>query len=92
MIQVESRLTVCDNSGAKEALCIRVLGGTKRRYASVGDVIVVSIKSVIPSSDVKKGAMTLSPLFIRFFPRVYLKTLNGYEIIREEWTVNDLKQ
>ena len=44
MIQVESRLTVCDNSGAKEALCIRVLGGTKRRYASVGDVIVVSIK------------------------------------------------
>ena len=46
MIQVESRLTVCDNSGAKEALCIRVLGGTKRRYASVGDVIVVSIKSV----------------------------------------------
>ena len=51
MIQVESRLTVCDNSGAKEALCIRVLGGTGRRYASVGDVIVVSVKSVIPSSD-----------------------------------------
>ena len=51
MIQVESRLTVCDNSGAKEALCIRVLGGTKRRYASVGDVIVVSIKSVIRLSD-----------------------------------------
>ena len=58
MIQVESRLTVCDNSGAKEALCIRVLGGTRRRYASVGDVIVVSIKSVIPSSDVKKGAVS----------------------------------
>ena len=58
MIQAESRLTVCDNSGAKEALCIRVLGGTKRRYASVGDVIVVSIKSVIPSSDVKKGAVS----------------------------------
>ena len=56
MIQVESRLTVCDNSGAKEALCIRVLGGTGRRYASVGDVIVVSVKSVIPSSDIKKGA------------------------------------
>ena len=55
MIQVESRLTVCDNSGAKEALCIRVLGGTGRRYASVGDVIVVSVKSVIPSSDIKKG-------------------------------------
>ena len=58
MIQVESRLTVCDNSGAKEALCIRVLGGTKRRYASVGDIIVVSIKSVIPSSDLKKGAVS----------------------------------
>ena len=56
MIQAESRLTVADNSGAREALCIRVLGGTKRRYASVGDVIVVSVKSVIPSSDIKKGA------------------------------------
>ena len=52
MIQVESRLTVCDNSGAKEALCIRVLGGTKRRYASEADVILVSIKRVFPSSDV----------------------------------------
>ena len=58
MIQQESRLIVADNSGAKEALCIRVLGGTRRRYASVGDVIVVAIKSVIPSSDVKKGAVT----------------------------------
>ena len=58
LIQVESRLTVCDNSGAKEALCIRVLGGTGRRYASVGDVIVVSVKSVIPSSDIKKGAVS----------------------------------
>ena len=53
MIQQESRLVVADNSGAKEALCIRVLGGTRRRYASVGDVIVVSIKSTIPSSDVR---------------------------------------
>ena len=58
MIQVESRLTVCENSGAKEALCIRVLGGTRRRYASVGDIIVVSVKSVIPSSDMKKGAVS----------------------------------
>ena len=58
MIQQESRLTVTDNSGAKEALCIRVLGGTRRRYASVGDIIVVAIKSVIPSSDIKKGAVT----------------------------------
>jgi large subunit ribosomal protein L14 len=58
MIQTESRLIVCDNSGAKEALCIRVLGGTKRRYASMGDIIVVSIKSVIPSGEIKKGAVS----------------------------------
>ncbi len=58
MIQQESRLVVTDNSGAKECLCIRVLGGTKRRYASVGDIIVVAIKSVIPSSEIKKGAVT----------------------------------
>lgn len=58
MIQSESRLTVADNSGAKEALCIHVLGGTGRRYASVGDIIVVSIKSTIPSSDVKKGTVS----------------------------------
>ena len=58
MIQQESRLTVADNSGAKEALCIRVLGGTRRRYASVGDIIVVSVKNVIPSSDMKKGTIS----------------------------------
>ena len=58
MIQAESRLTVCDNSGAREALCIRVLGGTGRRYASVGDIIVVAVKNVIPSSDLKKGAVS----------------------------------
>ena len=58
MIQQESRLVVADNSGAKEVLCIRVLGGTRRRYATIGDVIVVSVKSVIPSSDVKKGAVS----------------------------------
>lgn len=55
MIQQESRLSVADNSGAKEVLCIRVLGGTKRRYASVGDKIVVAVKSAIPSGNVKKG-------------------------------------
>ena len=58
MIQQESRLVVADNSGAKEALCIRVLGGTHRRYASVGDIIVVAVKSVIPSSDLKKGVVS----------------------------------
>jgi large subunit ribosomal protein L14 len=58
MIQQETRLVVADNSGAKEVLCIRVLGGTRKRYATVGDIIVVAIKSVIPSSDVKKGAVS----------------------------------
>jgi large subunit ribosomal protein L14 len=58
MIQQESRLKVADNSGAKEVLCIRVLGGTGRRYASVGDKIVVSVKSALPSGGVKKGAVS----------------------------------
>jgi large subunit ribosomal protein L14 len=55
MIQQESRLAVADNSGAKEVLCIRVLGGTKRRYAGVGDKIVVTVKNAIPGGNVKKG-------------------------------------
>ena len=55
MIQQESRLTVADNSGAKEILCIRVLGGTKKRYASVGDKIVGTVKQAIPSANIKKG-------------------------------------
>ena len=58
MIQQESRLKVADNSGAKEVLCIRVLGGTGKRYATVGDIIVVAVKSAIPSGDVKKGAVS----------------------------------
>ena len=55
MIQQETRLAVADNSGAKEVLCIRVLGGTKRRYAAVGDKIIVSVKNAIPGGNVKKG-------------------------------------
>ena len=55
MIQQESRLSVADNSGAKELLCIRVLGGSGRRYARIGDQIVVSVKSAIPGGNVKKG-------------------------------------
>lgn len=55
MIQVESRLQVADNSGAKEVLCIKVLGGSHRRYASVGDIIVVSVKDAMPHAKVKKG-------------------------------------
>ena len=58
MVQQESRLQVADNSGAKELLCIRVLGGTKKRYAYIGDTIVVSIKSAISSSSVKKGTVS----------------------------------
>jgi len=55
MIQTESRLTVADNSGAKELYCIKVLGGSKRRYASIGDIIVVSVKEAIPNAKVSKG-------------------------------------
>ncbi len=58
MIQQESRLKVADNSGAKEVLCIRVLGGTARRYASVGDLIVVTVKSALPTGTVKKGTIS----------------------------------
>jgi len=58
MIQQESRLSVADNSGAKEVLCIRVLGGTGRRYATVGDKIVVAVKSAMPSGEVKKGTVS----------------------------------
>jgi large subunit ribosomal protein L14 len=55
MIQQQTRLKVADNSGAKELMCIKVLGGTRRRYASLGDIIVVSIKDAMPNSKVKKG-------------------------------------
>lgn len=55
MIQMQSRLKVADNSGAKEVMCVKVLGGTRRRTASVGDIIVVSIKDALPNSKVKKG-------------------------------------
>ena len=58
MISTESRLTVADNSGAKEVLCMHVLGGTRRRYASLGDMIVVTVKSAMPSSQVKKGTVS----------------------------------
>ena len=58
MIQQESRLTVADNSGAKEVLCIKVLGGSKKRYATVGDKIVVRVKSALPSGEAKKGTVS----------------------------------
>ncbi len=58
MIQQESRLSVADNSGAKEVLCIRVLGGTRRRYAGIGDKIIVTVKDALPSGNVKKGTVS----------------------------------
>ena len=58
MIQQESRLKVADNSGAKEVLCIKVLGGTRRKYASIGDKIVVTVKQATPSGNVKKGTVS----------------------------------
>ncbi len=57
MVQQESRLTVADNSGAKEVLCIKVLGGTRKRYARVGDRIIVSVKNALPSGNIKKGTV-----------------------------------
>lgn len=58
MIQQESRLSVADNSGAKEIMCIRVLGGTKKRYAGIGDTIVVTVKHALPSGNIKKGTIS----------------------------------
>ena len=69
MIQQETRMTVADNSGAKSALCIRVLGGTKKRYATIGDTIVVAVKDAIPSGNIKKGAVSKAVVvrsYIRF--------------------------
>jgi large subunit ribosomal protein L14 len=57
MIQMQSRLDVADNTGAKELMCVKVLGGTRRRFAGLGDVIVCSVKSVIPGSNIKKGSV-----------------------------------
>ena len=57
MIQVQTKLKVADNTGAKEVMCIRVLGGTRSRYATVGDVIVVSVKDTLPKTKVKKGSV-----------------------------------
>ena len=57
MIQMQSRLDVADNSGAKSVMCIKVLGGTRRRYAQIGDIIVASVKKALPGSDIKEGSV-----------------------------------
>jgi large subunit ribosomal protein L14 len=64
VIQQESRLKVADNSGAKELLCIRVLGGSRRRYARLGDIITASVKVATPAGNVKKKAVVMAPLFV----------------------------
>ena len=57
MIQMQTRLAVADNTGARELMCIKVLGGSRRRFAGVGDIVVCSVKNVLPGSDMKKGAV-----------------------------------
>jgi len=66
MIQKYSRLNVADNSGAKKCMCIHVYGGSKRRYAGVGDIIVVSVKEAIPGSNIKKGSINRAVVVSRF--------------------------
>ncbi len=68
MIQQESRLVVCDNSGAKELLCIRVLGGTRRRYARIGDVIVATVKNATPGGTVKKKSVIRAVVVRTVYP------------------------
>jgi len=94
MIQQESRLSVADNSGAKEVLCIRVLGGTRKQYASVGDKIIVSIKNALPSGNIKKGTVAKAVVvrtkkeirradgsYIRFDDNAVVLLNNGGEMI-----------
>lgn len=77
MIQQESRLTVCDNSGAKEILCIRVLGGTRRRYARVGDVIVATVKKASPNGNVSRKSV-VKAVVVR--TRQQIKRIDGSTI------------
>ena len=83
MIQVETKLNVADNSGAREAKCIRVLGGTRRRYASVGDIIVVAVNNIIPSSDLKKGAVSKALIVLTALIYVLTTTLVCFLITLE---------
>lgn len=90
MIQQESRLKVADNTGAKELLCIRVLGGSKRRYANIGDVIVASVKSAAPGGTAKKGEVVKAVVVrtksgVRRADGSYIKfDQNAAVIIRED--------
>ena len=81
MIQQESRVKVADNSGAREALCVRVLGGTRRRYARVGDKVMVTVKTTLSSSAMKKGTLSRA-VVIR--ARQALRRADGSSIAFEE--------
>ena len=76
MIQTQTLLNVADNSGARKVMCVRVLGGTRKRYAEIGDVIVVSIKEALPQSKVKKGDVVKA---------VIVRTLNSYKRPDDTW-------
>lgn len=92
MIQQESRLKVADNSGAKEVLCIRVLGGTRRRYARVGDIIVASVKAASPSGNIKKKSV-VKAVIVRTTDKI--KRKDGSTICFDENAaviINDDKQ
>jgi large subunit ribosomal protein L14 len=92
MIQQESRVKVADNSGAKEILCIRVLGGTRRRYARVGDIIVASVKDANPSGNVKKKTV-VKAVIVRTVDKIHRK--DGSTICFDENAaviINDDKQ
>ena len=88
MLQQESRLAVADNSGAREVLCIRVLGGTKKRYAGIGDVIVVTVKDATPGGNVKKGAVVKDSVIFADTVISSLATVN-YSILDEEVVIGE---
>ena len=81
MIQQESRLAVADNTGAKELLCIRVLGGTSRRYAGIGDIIVCSVKDAIPGGQVKKGEV-VKAVIVRTLKRAVALMVHIFALMR----------
>ena len=81
MIQAESRLRVADNTGARELLCIRVLGGAKRRYAGIGDIIVCSVKDAIPGGQVKKGEV-VKAVIVRTAKRIVAQMVPTSSLMR----------
>ena len=97
MIQQETRLNVADNTGAKELLCIRVLGGTKRKYARIGDIIVVTVKKAIPGTELKKGTISKAVIVrtkkeIRRKDGSYIRfDDNAAVLINNQWNLQELE-